>query len=130
LPGDEARNPDVPSRLEHLAKAESNHQLALALQTEPYLDWSTTVLFYSALHLVEATLAPFTHSRSHSERFANVNSHQHLRPLFRHYRYPYDVSLDSRYDCWIVTTADVQRLYLTRYEPIKRHLQPLLGLTF
>ena len=89
-----------------------------------------TVLFYSALHLIEATLAPFAHSRSHSDRFANVNRHQYLQPLYRHYRYLYDASLDARYDCWAVTPADVRRLYLTHYEPIKRHLQPLLGFTF
>lgn len=114
----------------HLAKAESNHRLALALQTGPNPDWAVTILFYTALHLVEATLAPNVHSANHSERFSNVYSHRYLRPLAYHYRHLYDASLDSRYDCWQFTPTDVQTLYVTRFEPIKRRLQPLLGFTF
>jgi hypothetical protein len=120
----------VPSRLEHLAKAEHNQQLALALQGSANLDWSVTILFYAALHLVEATLAAYTHSANHADRFANVNSDPRLQPMFRHYRRLYDFSLRSRYDCDVFTPQFVQTLYAGRYEPIKRHLQPLLGFTF
>jgi hypothetical protein len=94
------------------------------------LDWSVTILFYAALHLVEAALAPQTHSANHAERFTNVRRDPNLRVVYFHYRVLYRVSLQSRYDCRMFNAALVQQLYLTEYEPIKRHLQPLLGFTF
>jgi hypothetical protein len=120
----------VPSRLEHLAKAESNQVLAVALLRDRQLDWSVTVLFYAALHLVEATLAPQTHSANHRDRFDNVKYDPRLSPIHDDDRYLYDLSLRSRYDCRVFTAPFVQALYATRYVPIKRHLQPLLGFTF
>ncbi len=34
------------------------------------------------------------------------------------------------YECTPFNILQVQHLYVTHYEPIKRHLQPLLGFTF
>jgi hypothetical protein len=120
----------VPSRSQHLAKAETNQRLSLALQSGPNLDWSATVLFYAALHLVEAVLAPHVHSVNHTARFGHVRNHPHLHPIFFHYRELYNVSLQSRYECEALSLAVVKRLYIANYEPIKQHLRPLLGFTF
>ena len=129
-PGDARHNPNVPSRQQHLANAESNQRLSLALQAGPHIDWSVTVLFYAALHLVEAALAPQTHSANHNARFANIRRHPQIRHVYFDYYELYTRSLDARYDCAPFTMQQVQTLYLPRYEPIKRHLQPLLGFTF
>jgi hypothetical protein len=118
----------VPSRSEHLAKAESNQRLAIAFQNGPHVDWSVTVLFYAAWHLVEAALAP-VHSTSHADRNQNIQRHPHLNAIYPYCRELYRRSLDARYDCVVFRTVQAQHLYVTRYEPIKRHLQPLLGLT-
>lgn len=126
--GDERRSPDVPARHLHLAKAELNQRLAVALQ-KSHSDWSVTVLFYAALHLVEATLAP-RHSSSHTDRDYNVQQHPQLRPIYPDYRHLYRRSLDARYDCFNFSPLQAQHLYVTRYEPIKRYLQPLLSFTF
>jgi hypothetical protein len=120
----------VPSRAQHLAKAESNQRLSLALQAGPHPDWSVTVLFYVALHLVEATLAPQVHSANHRDRFENVKLDVRLQAIHAEYRHLYELGLRSRYDCRLFTQAFVQNLYVVEYEPIKRHLQPLLGFTF
>jgi hypothetical protein len=128
--GGARHSPDVPSRQQHLAKAESNQQLPLALQSGPHGDWSVTVLFYATLHLVEATLAPHTHSANHNARFANVRRHPQIRQVYFHYYELYTRSLDARYECASFSVQDVQKLYSTEYATIKRHLQPLLSFTF
>lgn len=120
----------MPTRQEHLAKAESNQRLAIALRSGPHVDWSITVMFYAALHLVEAALAPYVHSSSHADRNLNVQQHPHLSVIYPHYRELYRRSLDARYNYVIFNPLQFQHLYATRYEPIKRHLQPLLGFTF
>ena len=119
----------MPSQAEHLAKAESNQRLALAFQNGPHVDWSVTVLFYAALHLVEAALAP-VHSTNHADRNPNIQHDPHLNAIYLYYRELYRRSLDARYDCVVFSTVQAQHLYVTRYAPIKRHLQPLLGFTF
>jgi hypothetical protein len=120
----------VPSRQQHLVKAESNQRLAIAFQNGPHVDWSVTVLFYAALHLVEAALAPAVHSPNHSARHQTVQVDPRFQQIYRHYRELYYRSLDARYDCVFFSILQAQHLYVTSYEPIKRHLQPLLGLTF
>jgi hypothetical protein len=130
LPGIAKRSPDVPSRLAHLAKAESNQALAVALQRGSHVEWSVTVLFYAALHLVEAILAPPVHSKNHLVRDHTVQHHPDLQPIYLHYRELYRRSLDARYNCVMFSVLQVEHLYVTRYEPIKQHLRPLLGFTF
>ena len=130
LRGGEVRRPDVPSRQDHLAKAESNQLLSIALQDSPNADWSVTVLFYAALHLVEATLAPHTHSPNHKDRFANIRRDPRLQPIHDDYRYLYDMSLRSRYNCQVFTAQFVRTMYVARYEFIKQRVQPLLRFTF
>jgi len=120
----------VPSRADHLAKAQANESLSVALQSGASLDWSVTVLFYAALHLVEATLAPQAHSRTHVERDATIRQHPQLRPIYGHYRELKERSLQARYDCQAFSLPAVQRLYVAEYEAIKRHLRPILGFTF
>jgi hypothetical protein len=120
----------VPSRQQHLANAESNERLSLALQVGPHMDWSITVLFYAAVHLVEATLAPQMHSANHNARFANIRRHPLLRQIYFQYHELYSRSLDARYDCVSFSVSQVQALYATEYATIKRHLQPILGFTF
>jgi hypothetical protein len=82
----------VPSRSEHLAKAESNQRLAIAFQNGPHVDWSVTVLFYAALHLVEAALAP-VHSANHADRNQNIQHDPHLNAIYPYSRELYRLSL-------------------------------------
>jgi hypothetical protein len=120
----------VPARQLHLANAERNQRLAIALQAGPDLEWSVTVLFYAALHLVEATLAPSIHSPNHKARNQTVQLDPRFYPIYLHYRELYYRSLDARYECTPFNVLQVQHLYAAHYQPIKRHLQPLLGFAF
>lgn len=51
----------MPSKDEHLAKAANNHKFAMALKdaNSTVFGWKLTILFYSALHYVEAYNAKF-----------------------------------------------------------------------
>ena len=120
----------MPSRQQHLANAERNQRLSIALQSGPHIEWAVAVLFYAALHLVEATLAPSVHSPNHKTRNQTVQLDPRFHPIYRHYRELYYRSLDARYECASLYILQVQHLYATHYEPIKRHLQQLLGFTF
>jgi hypothetical protein len=120
----------VPARQQHLANAERNQRLSIALQAGPHVEWAVTIMFYAALHLIEATLAPSAHSSNHNARNQTVQFDARFHPIYRHYRELYRRSLDARYECTPFTILQVQHLYATQYEPIKRHLQLLLGFTF
>ena len=120
----------MPSRQQHLANAERNQRLSIALQSGPHIEWAVTVLFYAALHLVEATLAPSVHSTNHKARNQTVQLDPRFHPIYRHYRELYYRGLDARYERASFNVSQVQHLYAAHYEPIKRHLQPLLGFTF
>jgi hypothetical protein len=60
----------VPSRNEHLAKAELNRGLAEHLrELSDYLEWAIVAEFYRALHLIEADYARVDlHHGSHASR--------------------------------------------------------------
>ena len=61
----------MPSRAEHIAKAEANEQVAHLLQAV-HPDWAVTALFYAAVHWVDAVLDGLdetrVHPRSHAQR--------------------------------------------------------------
>jgi len=118
----------VPDRSAHIDKARSNEALSLSLRATPYPDWAATVLFYAALHLVEAVLAPLTQLRTHVRRDNVVATDPRLRPIYVHYRELYDRSLDARYNCVAFTGQHVRNLHAQEYEPLNQHLGALLGI--
>ena len=42
----------------------------------------------------------------------------------------HNTSRRALWDCVTFSVLQVQHLYVTRYEPIKHHLRPLLGFAF
>jgi uncharacterized protein (UPF0332 family) len=61
----------VPQRHEHLSRAKQTEQLALALNRDlpVCIDWAVAMLFYSALHYIDAFLAgKNVHPRNHNQR--------------------------------------------------------------
>jgi hypothetical protein len=78
----------LPTKEEHIAKAEGNAAFALSLPLEDQarIDWALIALFYAAMHYVEAYLSTIgQHLRSHTTRdiaagqFAAIKSQ--IRPL-------------------------------------------------
>ena len=124
----------MPSRANHLAQADSNERLSRAIAEsgvfpERATDWEVTMLFYSALHLVDAFLdqAQGIHPVSHRNREWYVSNSTQLRPIVRNYIDLYERSLDARYRLVPITAGQVIAMYRDRFEPLKSHILRLLG---
>jgi hypothetical protein len=91
----------VPSRADHIARAEENEAFAKSLdQAKPlYVDWGITVLFYSALHYVDAYLAikPL-HPPNLDARDTAIQNNGSLSPIYKDYRRLKDQSRAARYE--------------------------------
>ena len=102
--------PPLPSKEEHIAKAEGNSALALSmtLENQPKIDWALVILFYSAMHYVEAYLATLgQHLRSHTTRDNFVGRDARLRKIFSEYQDLKYYGYNARYEMQKFTAADV-----------------------
>ncbi|HTE20792.1 MAG TPA: hypothetical protein VK689_20695 [Armatimonadota bacterium] len=107
----------------HLEQARHNYSLFERLRGEGiFLDWAVTVLFYTALQLVDAHAAHngYSASSDHMERRRYV--WRYLRPVHARYRDFEDASRDTRYDLRRPTDQEVQR----HLEREFRHLEAQL----
>lgn len=118
----------MPSLAEHAHKVAHNEAFfrGFDLDTTPYLDWVVVVVFYSALHPVEAFAATRgEHFETHLEREQFVWASPELRPVYTHYRRLYDDSLDARYEIRTFTPDEVRGLITNHFEPLKQHISSL-----
>src|SRR5438034_628663 len=81
-------------------QARRNFKLYRQLRDESaYLDWAVTLLFYTALHLINAVLietgTAFDLPRDHMDR--NVTVALKLRPIYEDYRLLHRLSRTARY---------------------------------
>ena len=90
----------MPSVANHLSTARDNRAIGiLLLESQPQsFAWSTTIMFYAGLHLVEAAFAHRNeHCDNHTARNQKLKSNRHLQKIWRHYKPLYDHSLKARY---------------------------------
>jgi hypothetical protein len=118
----------VPNRRSHVAKFRHNERLSRTLEGTPNNDWAVTLLFYSALHLVDACLAPAQHPKRHADRRNLAANNPLLQPIWAHYRVLEDRSQEARYDCIRFSDQRVRDLRSQHFEPLKRHLSRILGI--
>lgn len=89
----------MPSLAAHLEKSKHNETLAEFLATKTqYFDWAVTILFYAAVHYVDAVLSvsrldPLSHEQRHSAMGVNDT----LRRIFPEYRNLETMSRNARY---------------------------------
>jgi hypothetical protein len=115
------------SKEDHLAEAAKNQALAGRLTEMNEYGWATTLLFYSAVHLVEAYLVGTgTATSNHAARDARMKRQRPLREVVAHYDRLTRVSEDARYNCVVPTHADFERLRI-RYGRLQGHMQRLLS---
>lgn len=91
----------MAQRHEHLQRADENEKLARGLfkaGSPICTDWAITLLFYSALHWVDAYLV-FTNRRpdNHYDRDTIIESNGSLADIFKPYRRLKDMSEQARY---------------------------------
>ena len=83
------------------------------------------MLFYSALHYVEAFLATQgTHPRTHRERNSVVSSHTRFA---RYYEILFKRSLNARYDLYEFSPQEVDRIKAGAFRRVKDEVISLLG---
>ena len=91
-------------------------------------DWEVTILFYSALHYVDALL-DFTdglHPTSHRARNELVIDRTDIG---LHYVRLYHRSLDARYNVVSIPSSELNRLRMDSFSPIRDNIRMLLGLS-
>ena len=120
----------MPDIVTHQQQVAHNQQVMAYLQQAGsiYLDWVVTVMFYTALHLVDQVLAQTVnlHPRNHRQRHAAMSQQPDLAPIYRDYRELEHQSRSSRYDGARFTAQDGQRLAsrLNRIEQVVKKLVP------
>ena len=121
---------------QHLQQARENydfyfHRTDLTVGVDR--QWAAVLLFYSALHLVDAFLAaqstPF-HPGSHEIRDSCIARLRDLHPIARAYGTLQDRSKDARYRMRPFTQAEVRTLETVQFAAIRQHVTGLLGVTF
>lgn len=92
----------MPDESSHLVLANHNQDLLdrLVADVDRFPDWTATVAFYKALHVVEAALAcenPRRHGIDHSHRERILKSDNKYKNIYRNYRVLYAASMVARY---------------------------------
>lgn len=118
----------MPDTRVHLDQAEHNERFFGSFDQTTYSDWAVTVLFYAALHYVDAFLAHagFKYPGGHHTRDGLVNSVTQLRTISTEYFRLKNRSSSARYYSSRFPAPDVERSRNTDLENIKRHIRGLL----
>jgi len=122
----------MPTTERHLWQVVRNRNLLALLDPETtlFLEWVVTVIFYTALHLVEARLAKHNlHMGTHADRDNWIQADGALRytvwPLYKELE---DYSHEARYQCVGFDRNHVVGTLLEDLERIDQAIRPLLGL--
>lgn len=112
----------------HIEEAHRNYLLYQRFLEEPAsLDWALVVLFYSALHLVQAhalskgKIAGINVPKTHLERDNYVDDH--LGDIRFHYRILREASEDARYDLVKRTREEVIYIHDKHFLAVKNYLE-------
>lgn len=118
----------MPLKPEHISKAEHNEKLASTLSQTAYLDWAVTVIFYAALHYVDAILAAsVVHPETHSERNDAIGTNATLMTIRAEYRILETLSRNARYRSMKINPEDLQQAQ-TNFSVLRTHLRGRMGI--
>jgi hypothetical protein len=126
-----ASPPAKPLALEHLAKARRNYKVYLDLkQKGEHLDWAVVVLFYTALHLVQAYLVENAKTKfdiPEDHRARDPCIWRKLRPIYNQYNTLLSRSKTARYDpsSAVTTPQELQECELQQFARIAAELSAL-----
>lgn len=117
----------MPNEKMHLSQYMHNKSFleieALQITDTKFIDWVITIIFYSAVHLVEKELsAKLSYdSLRHYQREKAINRVVTLRPIASIYHTLYMASIKSRYDCHRYTRDDA-RCFLNYLNTMEKEL--------
>ena len=114
----------MPGVQEHLVQAGHNETFFGRIDVGSFSDWAVTVLFYSALHYIDAYLATqgYYDPGGHDVREDLIRRDSNVRPLYPSYARLKNFSRSARYYGSRYSDSQVTGLYRGSFEPIKRHL--------
>ncbi len=113
----------MPSEQDHTRQARHNREFLSTFDRDstPYLDWMVTVVFYTALHVIERYLArKGLHPADHTARDAYLRRVRGLKPIWSDYRRLKDESIRARYEVASFTASEVQE-HEERLSQIEAH---------
>ena len=119
----------MPTRDEHLRKAQGNEAFADSIDptNQARVDWKLVVLFYAAMHYVEAYAAKAhnEHLRGHRTRDSYISREPNLKKVRVPYKHLKFFGYNARYEMDSFTVEDVEEAsgYLAQ---LKAGLLPLL----
>ena len=119
----------MPTKEQHVERANSTGTLALSLKldSQSRIDWALIMLFYSAMHYVEAYLSKLgVHLRSHPTRDVAMSRDASLRKIYREYNDLKYFGYNARYEFCGYKATDVTNTAMKHYDAIKTHLIPLI----
>jgi hypothetical protein len=113
---------------EHLGKVQENIGFLASLndKVNGTLAWSITVLFYSALHYIEAYFV--TQGKGFNHHFSRGNAiqqDQRIKSLYKNYRHLEDLSREARYDVTPFNSGDV-RFAKRQFEAVERAIKAII----
>lgn len=115
----------MPNRAEHEARAQANERIAaqLRLADPDEVAWAVTILFYAALHWLEAYFDETTgaHHLTHSDRFFDTDG----LPIGHEFRRLYYASRRARYEINPFVLPEVNTL-MGYYTAVKLFAQAAL----
>jgi hypothetical protein len=118
----------LPLKDEHISKAERNEQFANVVGQGKFIEWAITILFYSALHYVDAVLAvSVIHPDSHSQRDDAIGKNDTLMRVRPEYRTLETLSQNSRYRSMKIEPSDLHEAQ-KNFDILRAHLRGRMGL--
>lgn len=115
----------MPSKLEHVAKADGNaaFALSLTLDNQTRIDWALVALFYAAVHYIEAYLAVSNqHLKSHATRDNVIGRDAYLKRIYIEYQDLKFYGFSARYEACAFRPHDVTGIAVKAFEIVKLHI--------
>lgn len=119
----------MPTKDEHIDQALRNETLAdrLDANLNPTQEWRVTLLFYAALHWVEAYLTNIgMRTFNHSGRQKVISQRPELTQIVVNYFLLKHESEEARYNCKAFAESELSQIRDNYYNPVKQHMQSLL----
>lgn len=120
----------MPTKEQHIEQANHDDQFWNSLNpgNTQYIDWVVCVIFYEAVHWIEAFLATKgLHPRTHVTRQVSMLHYSYeLGPILDDFKYLKNDSENARYRCYKHPLSDVQSYIIPRIINIREHIKPKL----
>ncbi len=119
----------MPNDREHIQWSLHNIDVISYLSKEPcFCDWTATVSFYTALHIIEAvfyrtsTSDRSKHGVCHENRMKLLKQTHQFEKIYRHYRILYSTSRIARY----IQNSEGSSIYFPKYMPHEKVISCLV----